>query len=114
MSTPLIIGLVIGFVFKFWLHSSAAKWMILGGNADIDDTSEVASIASEQARALRTQELRELIGVRGVTITALRPVGKIRIEGRRIDAMAESGTIDANSNIVVVDVYDNQIKVRLE
>ncbi|MCZ6836805.1 MAG: hypothetical protein O7G85_13600 [Planctomycetota bacterium] len=105
---------VIVFVFKFWLHSNVAKWMILGGNKGIDDISEEASIASEHARSVRNQELRELIGTRGTSITALRPVGKVRIEGRRIDAMAESGTIDADMNIVVVDVYDNQIKVRLE
>ena len=102
------------FFFKFWLNSKASRWIILGGNANNESSSEETSIASEQARAIRNQEPRELIGLKGVTITALRPVGKIRLEGRRIDAMAESGTIEANSNIVVVDVYDNQIKVRLE
>ena len=59
-------------------------------------------------------EFRELIGLQGVTITSLRPVGKVRIEGRRIDAMAETGIIEADTPIVVVDVYDNQIKVRPE
>jgi membrane-bound serine protease (ClpP class) len=52
--------------------------------------------------------------MRGVAVTALRPVGTIKIEGRRVDAMAESGVIESGTNIVVVDVYDNQIKVRPE
>ena len=57
-------------------------------------------------------ELRQLIGVNGVSITALRPVGTVKIEGKRIDALAETGVIDADTPVVVTDVYDNQIKVR--
>jgi len=110
----LLTPIVIVFVFKVWLNSPMARWMILGGAEDIDDTSEEASIASEHARRERTQELRQLIGMRGVAVTALRPVGTIKIEGRRVDAMAESGVIESGTNIVVVDVYDNQIKVRPE
>jgi hypothetical protein len=36
----------------------------------------------------------------------------VRVGGRRIDAMAESGVIPAHTPVVVTDVYDNQIKVR--
>ena len=45
-------------------------------------------------------------------MTTLRPVGTVRIAGRRLDAMAESGIIEAGTAIVVTDVYDNQVKVR--
>lgn len=106
--------IVLVFVFKFWLHSPVARWMILGGNEDVDDASEEASLASEHARQQRLAELRQLIGSRGVTVTALRPVGTIKIEGRRVDAMAESGIIESGVDVIVVDVYDNQIKVRPE
>lgn len=101
-------------VFKFWLNSPVAKWMILGADDDREDSSDDPTIASEQARHERVNELRALIGARGMTITSLRPVGVVKIEGRRVDAMAESGIIEADSPIVVVDVYDNQIKVRRE
>ena len=39
-------------------------------------------------------------------------MGTIKIEDRRIDGMAESGTIEAGTPVIVTDVYDNQIKVR--
>lgn len=107
----LLTPIVIIFVFKIWLNSPVARWMILGGH-DEDDASVEASIASEHARSKRMAELKQLVGTRGVAVTALRPVGKIKIEGRRIDAMAESGIIETGTPVVVVDVYDNQIKVR--
>ena len=104
---------VIIFFFKIWLHSPVAKWMILGGS-EAQGNDEETSVASEQDRQHQLAELKELIGLTGTTITPLRPVGTVRIDGRRIDAMAESGSIDANTSIVVTDVYDNQIKVRPE
>ena len=58
------------------------------------------------------EELRQLIGAEGVTETALRPVGFVKINGQRLDAMAESGIVEAGMPVVVTDVYDNQIKVR--
>ena len=47
-----------------------------------------------------------------MTITALCPGGVVKINGRRVDAMAESGIVEANTPVVVTDVYDNQIKVK--
>ena len=49
---------------------------------------------------------------RGVALTPLRPVGVIEIDGVRHDALAETGAIDERSEIEVVEVLDNQIKVR--
>lgn len=108
----LLFPILIIFIFKLWLHSPVAKWMILGGNEPDAENSENPAIASEMVRQERINELRALIGVEGVTITSLRPVGVVKIEGRRVDAMAESSIIEADVPIVVVDVYDNQIKVR--
>ncbi|MHC5009117.1 MAG: NfeD family protein [Planctomycetota bacterium] len=45
-------------------------------------------------------------------MTDLRPVGVVKIDGQRIDALAESGIVEAETPVVVTDVYDNQIKVR--
>jgi len=101
------------FLFRMWVSSSLAKVMILGADqARLGDDPEEATLASEAERRARLEELRALIGATGVTDTALRPVGTVRIEGQRIDALAETGIIEANTPIVVTDVYDNQIKVR--
>ena len=102
---------VIVFGFKLWIQSPLARRMVLGGLEGSDD-AEGAPNPAEQARLGRHGELRELIGAEGVTITALRPVGVVKINGQRVDAMAESGIVEANTPIVVADVYDNQIKVR--
>jgi membrane-bound ClpP family serine protease len=100
-------------MFKFWLHSPMARLMILGGS-EVQDTEGEGGVETELDRRERLSELQELIGLSGVTITALRPVGTVRIEGRRVDAMAETGVIEADTPIVVCDIYDNQIKVRPE
>jgi membrane-bound ClpP family serine protease len=109
-----ILGPIIGvFAFKLWLNSPLAKGMILGGtdpaNLDLDEDS---AMSAQHARQERLAQLRQLVGAQGAAVTPLRPVGTVRINGQRIDAMAESGVIDAGTPIVVTDVYDNQIKVR--
>lgn len=100
-------------IFKLWLNSPIARRMILGGRDDgaAASNDENASTA-EQARHERNNVLRQLIGAEGVTITSLRPVGTVRINDQRVDALAETGVIDADVRVVVTDIYDNQIKVR--
>ena len=102
------------FFFKLWINSPLAKRMILGtqsGTADAVESDDEQPL-SDQARRERLAQLQALIGVEGVTETALRPVGVVKIEGQRIDALAESGVILAGTAVIVTDVYDNQIKVR--
>jgi len=53
-----------------------------------------------------------LDGTTAVTATPLRPVGVIRIGDRRMDALAESGIIDQGTEVEIVEIIDNQIKVR--
>jgi membrane-bound ClpP family serine protease len=109
IATPVLLVLF----FKLWLNSPLARRMVLGGEKDLAPSDEDdAARATEQARAKRLEQTRQLIGADGITETALRPVGFVKINGQRLDAMAESGIIEANTPVVVTDVYDNQIKVR--
>lgn len=113
-ATYIILGPIIGiFGFRLWLNSPLAKRMILGGdemsNGDAEDQSPMSDA---HARQERLAQLRQLIGAQGAAVTPLRPVGVVKINGQRIDAMAESGVIDSGTLVVVTDVYDNQIKVR--
>jgi membrane-bound serine protease (ClpP class) len=96
--------------FKIWAASPLAKRMILGGV--VEEDSEEAMQRSHARLEERQAELQLLVGQKGETITVLRPIGVVRIDGQRIDAMAETGTIEANTAIEVVSIYDNQIKVR--
>ena len=105
--------IVLVFGFKLWINSPLARRMVLGGDVvGNSDGPPNTPGTSGHARTQRHDELRQLIGVEGVTITALRPVGVVKIDGRRVDAMAESGIVEANTPVVVTDVYDNQIKVK--
>jgi len=56
-------------------------------------------------------EILHLKGKRGITITTLRPSGKISIEGKTYDALAESGMIDKGTAIVVIRVETAQLYV---
>ncbi len=96
--------------FKIWAASPLAKRMILGGI--VEEDNEEAMQRSKARIEERQAELQLLVGQQGDSITVLRPIGVVRINGQRIDAMAETGSIEANAAIEVVSVYDNQIKVR--
>lgn len=106
----IVFGPVIAWIaFKIWAASPLATRMILG---EVEEDVEIAKQESDAQRQERLHELQALIGKQGETVTQLRPVGVVRIDGSRIDAMAETGVIGANVRIEVVQVYDNQIKVR--
>ncbi len=53
-----------------------------------------------------------LTGKRGTAESMLRPSGKIRVEGRLLDAVSVSGFIEAGETIEVVSVSGNRITVR--
>ncbi len=106
----IVFGPIIAWIaFKIWASSPLAKRMILG---DVDGGGEFAEQESEAQRRERLDQLQTLVGCKGETVTVLRPVGVVRINGQRLDAMAESSVIAANKTVEVVEVYDNQIKVR--
>jgi len=56
--------------------------------------------------------LEALVGVEGVAATALRPVGKVRINGQRIDARAENAMIDVGAPVRVIDATGTEVIVR--
>ena len=68
---------------------------------------------SEQDRRTRIQSHQDLVGAMGTVETDLRPVGIVRIDNHRLDALSEQGFIKAGARIVVTDAYDNQLKVRM-
>ena len=120
-----LIPLLLWFFFKVWVNSPIARQFVLGATADGDAALQTSGEAgddrgpdedghyhSTMARAARTRDLRSLIGAEGETVTQLRPIGVVKIDGRRIDAMAENGLIDSGVPVVVTDAYDNQLKVR--
>lgn len=105
------IALVFG--LKLWSQSPLARRLILGAEEDDDEQSSEAGAASaDRVRKERIAALAALIGVEGRAVTPLRPVGFVVVDGRRIDALAEGPAIDPDTPVIVVDVIDNQVKVR--
>ncbi|MCC6426342.1 MAG: hypothetical protein IT435_05935 [Phycisphaerales bacterium] len=78
----------------------------------------VGEPTEEEIEARRAQEEREarellaLIGSEGEAVTDLRPVGVVRIKGKRFDALSETILIPAGSKVRVTVAEPNQIKVR--
>lgn len=107
-------------VFKVWSHTPIARRMILQQGADgaahgdpMNSESADPSVATRgKAAAERTARLSALVGQSGIAVTTLRPVGFVRIDGQRMDAIAESGFIMEGSAIDVIEVFEGQLKVR--
>lgn len=115
--TYIILGPVVGmFVFKWWVNSPLGRRMILSSDVGGTDRGEPDDESNADSRvsvaADRDDVLRALIGATGEALTPLRPVGTVRIADQRVDALAELGSIDAGTLVVVTDVVDNQVKVR--
>lgn len=57
-------------------------------------------------------QLRSLVGARGVVVTPLRPVGVCEFSGKRIECVAESGYVDRGVSVEVLWVHGTQPTVR--
>ncbi len=100
---------------KLWSRTPIGRRLILGGTEELDgrglDEDEIDQEIAEKRRQTHASD-DSMIGRIARTATPLRPVGVIRLDGRRLDALAESGVIDADAEVEVIAVLDNQIKVR--
>ena len=85
---------------------------MLGGSEDGRGTDDLQAKEAEAARQAKHHALKDMIGQQGLTVTELRPVGRIEVNGERHEAISESGIIDAETPIEIVNAYDAQLKVR--
>lgn len=85
-----------------------ARWMTL--------TNEGVSLADEETedagRTSASQARREMVGVEGEALTDLRPIGVCKLDGKRVDCLAEGGVIESGSRVRVVAADGMQVKVR--
>jgi membrane-bound serine protease (ClpP class) len=73
----------------------------------------LADVPDSTAAGLpETAKYQSLAGQTGVAETLLRPAGAVRIAGERIQAMAESGTIEKGATVRVVAVGEQNVIVR--
>ncbi|MEC9373435.1 MAG: NfeD family protein [Planctomycetota bacterium] len=95
------------FALKVWPNTYFGSRLIHGARED-DETM----MRDRERRAEEAQARQALVGARGEALTDLRPVGTVRIEGERVEALAEGGVIDAGATVRVTSVDGNQIRVR--
>ncbi|MCA9289448.1 MAG: hypothetical protein KDA05_12725 [Phycisphaerales bacterium] len=103
----LVLGpLVFTFALKVFPHTAVGRSILYGGKSEEEIERETAERQSEADKRLA------LVGMEGQTLTPLRPVGAVRIEGQRYDAVSELGMVEAGVRVRVTAADGTQIKVR--
>ena len=59
-----------------------------------------------------TSELKEMLGKVGIVLTPLRPVGMCDFAGQRVECVAESGYVEKDKKVKVINVESTQLTVR--
>lgn len=98
--------IVVHYALKLMPHTPVGRRLILGQT----DEDEQQRQALEERQ--RLDEEQALVGLTGVALTDLRPVGSAQIEGNRIEVLAEGGAISAGTPVRVTAVQGNVVKVR--
>ena len=100
---------------KLWARTPIGRNLILGSTESAKTNGmdeQEATLEAAKLRQDRVNQLQAMVGRQGTVITTLRPVGTVKIDGHRIDALAETEVIEEGQEIEVVEAYDNQLKVR--
>jgi len=98
VTAPLLMYLFI----RVWPHTPLFRRLILRGPSGVGKAGDLAHLAPE-----------ELIGRIAVAKTALRPAGKITIDGRRIDCVTEGDLVPAGRRVKILEVHGARVVVRV-
>jgi membrane-bound serine protease (ClpP class) len=96
-------------------YTPVGRRLVLGGMKDDDEAAaqraggETGVVGSNG----RPDAFAALVGREGTVLTALHPVGTVRIDEGRWDALSEGRVVDAGASVRVVGVVDGtMLKVR--
>jgi len=101
IASTLIATVVLTYFIGKYFGSSRMWSRISLGTSQTKDIGYIASIGDE-----------EIINKTGVTITPLRPAGKVDIDGNRVDVVSEGGFIDKDEKVIVIDVKGSKVLVK--
>lgn len=103
-------GLLAAVSIFIFLAITIALWIVLLPKTRIGKTLTLSS----DAGSFRSSNIStaNLLGKEGVAVTPLGPSGIARIDGRRMDVLAEGKWIEAGATIRVVHVVGNHATVR--
>ncbi len=90
---------------RVWQHTPI-------GRAVIGAPSEEELEGRRQREIEERRRFERLIGMEGVALTDLRPVGIAEVDGRRLDVLSETTFVRAGARVKVTSADPSQIKVR--
>lgn len=93
---------LVAFAIRIWPQTPIARMLTHKDSGAGTDAFESVSPAGEPI----------VVGDEGQAVSDLRPVGVCLLRGRRVDCLAESGLIRAETKVRVVSVDGIQVKVR--
>ena len=93
------VSVVAAVVMLLWLPRSRAGRKMVLEHSQVDAVSQ--------------RDRRGLIGQRGVTVTPLRPVGRVRFGSAEVDVMTEGEYVDSHQEVEVMTVEGARVVVRI-
>jgi membrane-bound ClpP family serine protease len=98
--TAVLLPVVIALMIKLWPKTPFGKRMLI-------QPPDAARLLPDKHR-----ERQQLVGQRGLALTALLPAGAIRLQGRTLDAISDGVPIEKGTAVEVIAVRNNAIVVR--
>lgn len=103
-------GMLAAMIILVFLGLSIVLWMHFLPKTRLGKTLTLSTDSAGYKSAATS--LRDMVGKTGVAITPLGPSGLIKIDGMRVDAVAEGKWIDSGAQVRVIHVTGNHITVR--
>lgn len=70
------------------------------------------ALSSKDGVVAQDEHLAELKGKHGTVVSALRPAGRAKIDGRKVDVVSTGDFVDVGAEVVVSEVNGNRVVVR--
>nr|WP_243108410.1 NfeD family protein [Maliibacterium massiliense] len=100
----LVVAAILGIALMLILHSAQ--------KGKLSKSSIVLSAAINESSVDPTGDLHFFLDKEGVVLTPLRPAGTADFDGVRLDVLAESAFVEANTPVRVIRVEGSRIVVR--
>ena len=71
------------------------------------------SLEHSHAESVSQEDRSSLVGRRGVTVTPLRPIGRVRFGSDEVDVMTEGEYVDSDQEVEVMSVEGPRVVVRI-
>jgi membrane-bound serine protease (ClpP class) len=99
-------SVIIGFFLSIWVGKKVITTETRFGTLAFNTV-----LNSEEGYIAQDMRLADLIGRDGITITFMRPSGKVEIDGEIYDAVSDVGLIDKNEEVEVIKFENAQLVV---